>query len=93
MTNKNSNKEFRRAKKQVRRMKGFYVHAIIFVFVNIVIIFINSLISFGVWWFQWTTLGWGIGLLVHWLSVFSFNSLFDAEWEESKIKEILEKDK
>lgn len=93
MENKSKDKNYLRAKKHVRRMKGFYIHAIIFVFVNIGIIFINAIMSYGEWWFQWTTLGWGIGLLAHWLSVFSFNSLFDSEWEEAKVKELLEKDK
>jgi len=36
---------------------------------------------------------WGIGLLVHGLSVFGRNLLFNSDWEEKKIKELMDKDK
>jgi 2TM domain len=46
---------------------------------------------------QWQTLNtvffWGIGLVVHGLSVFGSNLFFGRGWEEKKIQELMDKDK
>jgi hypothetical protein len=36
-------------------------------------------------------MGWGIAVAVHAFSVFGFGRLFGAEWEESKIEELMER--
>jgi hypothetical protein len=38
-------------------------------------------------------MGWGIGLLFHGLSVFSFTSSWGKAWEERKIRAFMEKEK
>ena len=82
-------------------MKGFYWHAISYVFVNIfisvVIIvglmtedgnsFTEAIRNFGVY---STWIFWGIGLFSHWLSVFGANIFFDKNWEERKINEFMD---
>ncbi|MCK5638887.1 MAG: 2TM domain-containing protein, partial [Flavobacteriaceae bacterium] len=40
-----------------------------------------------------TAFFWGIGLMFHAYGVFGKNLLFSKDWEERKIKEIIEKDK
>jgi len=35
-------------------------------------------------------IGWGIGLIVHWVQVFGVSRLLGEKWEEKKIKEIME---
>ena len=92
-----------KAKKRVKAIKGFYVHFIVYVLVNI---FLSGFIIFGLsnsgdhfdeiisnfgvystWFF------WGIGIFFHWMGVFGFKSIgFGANWEEKKIKEMMEKD-
>ena len=46
---------------------------------------------------QWKSftvaLFWGIGILSHGISVFGSNLLFDKNWEDRKIKELMDKDK
>lgn len=92
-----------RAKKRVKDIKGFYVHLSVYIVVNIFIsgIIIYGLLSsgdtfsetisnFGVYstWFFW-----GIGMFFHWLGVFGFKSIgFGKDWEERKIKEMMDKD-
>ncbi|MEO9570143.1 MAG: 2TM domain-containing protein [Polaribacter sp.] len=94
---------FIRAKKRVKAIKGFYVHLIVFIIVNIfisgVIIFgltqsgydlVDTFSNFGVYstWFFW-----GIGMFFHWLGVFGFKSIgFGSGWEERKIKELMDKE-
>jgi hypothetical protein len=44
-------------------------------------------------WFYWPLLGWGIGVTAHGFSVYGIIGLFGKEWEEKKIREIMEKEK
>jgi hypothetical protein len=80
-----------KAKKRVEEIKGFYSHLIIYVVVNIVLVIINLVTSFGVWWFYWPLLGWGIGVFFHAMSVFVFSKFPGSQWEERKIKEVMNK--
>lgn len=89
---------YKEAQKRVKRIKGFYTHATIYVVVNIMIFVINAReIPVGESIFQWRTLTtplfWGIGLLSHGLSVFLPNYILGKDWEERKIKEFMEKEK
>ena len=84
------------AQKRVKSIKGFYVHLTVYVFVNIFLssqIYLNSENEFWRWESFSPALFWGIGLLAHGTSVFGTNLLFGKNWEERKIKEIMEKDK
>jgi hypothetical protein len=44
------------------------------------------------YWFHYTALGWGIGLMSHWWGVFGSRIFFSRDWEERKIRELLEKE-
>ena len=91
-----------RATKRVKNIKGFYVHLIVYVLVNI---FISGIIIFGLMQSGYnfedtfsnfgiysTWLFWGIGLFFHWLGVFGFKSLgLGKDWEERKIREYMNK--
>jgi hypothetical protein len=47
--------------------------------------------SHGAIWFYWPLLGWGIGLAAHGLSVFGLEGFWGPDWEERKIKEMIDK--
>ena len=87
------------AYKRVKQIKGFYVHAMVYVLVNIFIVYGNcygnSNKNFDFWSWQTfsTALFWGIGLLAHGLSVFGRNIFFGKNWEERKIQEFIDKEK
>jgi hypothetical protein len=90
--------KYREAAKRVKRIKGFYTHAIVYVVINIMIIF--SKIQFednGYWSFELrhfsTALFWGIGLVAHGMSVFMPSIVLGKNWEDKKIKELMEKEK
>lgn len=85
-----------RAIKRVREIKGFYKHLAAYVLVNAFIIASKyfkldpgedflSFSTFSVAFF------WGIGLFFHAVNVFGKNAFLGADWEEKKIKEIMEK--
>ena len=54
-----------------RRKVGLYIHATVYVAVNVLLITINLSTAPGRLWFQWPLLGWGIGLLAHAAAAFS----------------------
>lgn len=87
--------KYREAKKRVKTIKGFYIHATVYAVVNIFLIFINvksdsdplNINNF------WTAIFWGIGLAAHGLSVFMPNFILGKNWEEEKIRELMNKNK
>ena len=90
--------KYQEALKRVKKIKGFYTHAIVYVFVYIMIVFLNvKNLDPGETYFQFknfmTAFFWGIGLLAHGLSVFVPNWIMGQNWEERKIKEFMEKEK
>ena len=95
--NFNPNDRYNLAYKRVKRIKGFYVHALVYVLVNLFIIASRySISSFDSGdFFRWdtfsTALFWGIGLLAHGMSVFGRNLFFGQNWEEKKIQQFMEK--
>lgn len=81
------------AKRKVKKMKGFYIHALVFVLVNLFIIAKNiqegqTLSDMDNY---WTAIFWGIGLLAHGMSVFGTNIFLGKDWEERKTKELMDK--
>lgn len=92
-----------RAKKRVDNIKSFYIHFTVYILVNI---FISAIIIFGLTSDEGLTfsqaishpgvymtwLGWGIGVVIHWLSVFGFPKVISQDWEERKIRELMEQD-
>ena len=84
---------YQRAHARVQALKGFYVHATVFVVVNIGLFIIN-LLTGGGWWFYWPLIGWGIGLGAHALGVFGFGGgRWGREWEERKTREFMDQDR
>ena len=93
MDQEQQQQRYERARTRVKALKGFYIHATVFVLVNIALFALNVLVG-GVWWFYWPLLGWGIGLGVHALAVFGFGGggPWGRDWEERKIREMMDKE-
>ncbi len=82
------------AKKKVKRIKGFYIHAIVYICVNLMIIVSNSLLAhngFADADGYMTALFWGFGLLAHAMCVFAPDFIMGRNWEERKIQEYMNK--
>ena len=90
--------KYQEAKKKVQKVKGFYTHAIVYVVVNLMIIVANiQNLAAEESYFQFknfmTAFFWGIGLAAHGFSVFVPQWVLVNDWEERKIKEIMEREK
>jgi len=68
-------KAYKRAERKVKARLGFYSHSATYVLVNLFLFIINLVTSPETLWFIWPLLGWGIGLVAHFLSVFVFGGL------------------
>ncbi len=84
--------------KRVKKIKGFYIHLIVYIFVNILIFFLNVKdLDQGESYFQFknfqSAFFWGIGLLAHGMSTFVPYLILGKNWEERKIKEFMEKER
>jgi len=84
---------YERAKKQVRKLKGFYQHLAVYLLVNALLFVINLVTSSSALWFYWPLFGWGIAIVIHAASVFGGGRLWGKEWEERRIKELMDKDR
>lgn len=88
--------KYQEAAKRVKRIKGFYTHAAVYVVINLILFIMNVQNSTeGVlhWKNFGTALFWGIGLAAHGLSVFVPTMILGKNWEDKKIKELMEKEK
>jgi hypothetical protein len=86
----NTEDKYQKAKKRVQAIKEFYTHLTVYVLVNLLLFTINMLTLPGSLWFYWPLMGWGIAVALHALRVFGSGGRMGAEWEDRKIKELME---
>lgn len=96
--NYKENFRYKQAQKKVKHIKGFYVHLTIYLFINAAIVIVNLqnhhfTAGKDLWVLFTTPFFWGIGLFFHWVRVFGPNVIFGKEWEERKVKELMDKEK
>lgn len=91
--------KYRRAKKRIEELKGFYGHLSVYLLINagILVAFYISARNEGESFWQaghfFTVFFWGIGLLFHAIHTFQLNPFFGKKWEERQIQKYIEEDK
>lgn len=92
-TDNNDEIRYLQAKKRVKEIKSLYIHAVVYLLVNLFIVAQNvrggALITDRD--NYWTAIFWGIGLLAHAISVLIPNFILGKNWEERKTRELMEK--
>jgi len=84
-----------KAQNKVKRIMGFYRHAMVYVIINIFLIILitaNSSASFWSFGTFSTAFFWGIGLGFHALGVFGPDLVFGKNWENRMIKKYMDKE-
>lgn len=87
------NSKYVRAVERVEKLKEFYQNLASYVIVIPFLIFINIYFSPGFHWFWFPAIGWGIGIIFHWLEANNYNVFLGRNWEERKIKEMMEEER
>lgn len=84
-------KDFRyeRAKEKVERYKAFYSSLLSYCIVIPILAYINYHTS-SFPWVIFPAIGWGIGLVACWMNASGYNPILGRNWEERKIKELME---
>ncbi len=87
--------EYLMAQKRVKEIKGFYIHALVYIVINAGLLLANNrsgadLSNINAY---WTAILWGVGLAAHGASVFLPGLLFGADWEQRKIRELMDKNR
>jgi hypothetical protein len=82
---------YARARERAEMLQGYWIHLLIYLVVNAGLFAINYIATSGEggWWFQWTALGWGIGLLIHTIIVVS--PVFGSDWVDRKTRKLVER--
>lgn len=100
---KSEKAKLRKARRRVAEVKGFYVHLMVYITINTMLLIIKIVGTsyYGetfmgpIWHFSTfaSWLFWGIGLGFHGLKVFSYSSFFGKRWEERQIQKYIEQEK
>ena len=88
-----SEERYLKAQKRVEDLKGFYGNLTSYVLVNIGLVILNLVTSPNELWFIYPLLGWGLGVALHAMSVFNYMPFLNRDWEEQKIRELMNKEK
>ncbi len=86
-------------RRRVHRLAEFYRHGFVYLIVNSCLWALNFWMLWGspaqskwyAYWAIWPTFGWGIGLISHGLSVLPFWNFFSQDWEDKKVKALMER--
>ena len=84
---------YERAKKRAGELRGCYQHIATYVLINLFLLVINLVTTPDKLWILWSVGCWGIAVLLHAALVLGGGSVFGKEWEDHKIKELMEHDK
>lgn len=88
-----SHYKYEEAKKRVKKKKGFYSHLASYVVINTVFFFV-VLVNSGTFGWLIPASFWGIGLAMHYLSVFGFpgsGGVGGSDWEAREIQKEMDK--
>lgn len=80
------------ARRRVKEIRGFYIHLLVYLGVNIFILVARLVKDKDMDWGDVNVpILWGIVILIHAGSVFIPNMIFGNDWEEKKIRELMNK--
>ncbi|WP_298880334.1 2TM domain-containing protein [uncultured Polaribacter sp.] len=84
------NSNYVKAVERVEKLKEFYQNLASYCLVIPFLIFINLRFSPQFYWFWFPVFGWGLGLVFHFLEVNNYNIFLGKNWEDKKIKELMD---
>ena len=86
------NSNYVKAVEKVKKLKEFYQNLASYCIVIPLLVMINLQFMPRFYWFWFPMFGWGIGLLFHFLEVNNYAFFLGDNWEERKIKELMDKE-
>lgn len=87
----NEKELFKKAKSRVNQKKGFIIHFLLFCGTIPVLFFINFIVTPGFWWFLIAFAGWGLAILIHFVTVYGFLGERGQRWEALQIEKEMDR--
>ncbi|MDF0706148.1 MAG: 2TM domain-containing protein [Bacteroidota bacterium] len=84
-----SEQRYSRAKERVEQIKSFYYNLAAYCLVIPTLVYINYKTTSGIPWSIFPAIGWGLGLVGHWMNAYGHNFILGKGWEERKIQEFM----
>ncbi len=84
--------KYQRAKEKVKELKDFYTNLLTYCLVIPFLAYINYQTTSFIW-VVFPALGWGFGLILHWMHATGYNPFLGKNWEERTIQELMRDDK
>ena len=81
----------KKAKKRVKARKEFNIHLITFICTMPFLFLINWLTSPNFWWAFFPLGGWGLGLIMHYVTQFGFFGLNSPDWEKRALEKEMDR--
>ncbi|WP_294821638.1 2TM domain-containing protein [uncultured Flavobacterium sp.] len=88
-----SENSYLKAQKKVEDIKGFYGNLMSYVIVISGLAVLNLVTSAAHLWFLYPAIGWGIGVVIHFCTVFNYIPFLGRDWEERKLNELMERER
>jgi len=88
-----SESNYLKAQKKVEDIKGFYGNLMSYVIVITGLAILNLVTSPQHLWFLYPAIGWGIGVVIHFCTVFNYIPFLGRDWEERKLNELMERER
>jgi hypothetical protein len=80
---------YKQAKRRVNARIGFYSHLFSYIGVNILLVTIYLLTMGGGYpWFIWPALGWGVGVVIHFVQISGFGQTQEQNWRQQVEQEM-----
>ena len=98
MSDEKKSAEFEIASKKVDAIIGFRVHFIVYLGVNALLVLINGILVLSIghhgpfpldFWCMWPILGWGFGVLMHYVALRKFLVQKTGSWREEQIQKLM----
>ncbi len=77
--------------KEVKQLRQFYIRFCIYLCVIGGLLLINLIVTPHVLWVVFPALGWGLGIAINWIVVFSPIEVFGEKWEAKAIRKRMAK--
>jgi len=91
-SNINEENKYIKARDRVEKIKAFYSNVLSYVIIIPFLAILNYMTSWEHKWFIYPMLGWGIGVIFHYFEAFGRFPFLGSNWEEKKIKELMDEE-
>ena len=75
-----------RALQEVRRLRGLYIGFMYYAAVMLLLVVVNWLTSPDYWWVIWPALGWGFGIALRGVTLFTPWRILGDDWERREVE-------